>query len=162
MSANSMQTFNLYRQQRTVLTKYTKKSDFDKIQPKNSTDSADIHDGDSLKRLKHLTVKTMILRTLLCFVFLFGFCSAQQKVSDTDKLLTADVLKATLFAKTPEEKKYCDDIIKKRNDGTVPQQIFYGVYQKALSKDRGRRFAYFKSGIEMVCSQRGISLSTKQ
>jgi hypothetical protein len=37
-------------------------------------------------------------------------------------------------------------------------RIFYGVYQHAVTKDRGRRFAYFKSALEIVCKTEGVTL----
>ena len=73
-------------------------------------------------------------------------------------MFTADVLKTTLFAKTIDEKRFCDYVIQKRDDGTIPTRLLYGVYQKAVTKDRGRRFAYFKAGLELVCKREGIVL----
>ena len=104
----------------------------------------------------------MILRQLLYFGFVLGFaapCFAQQAVSNGDKLFTADVLKATLFAKTDDEKRFCDYVIQKRDDGTIPYRIVYGTYQKAITKDRVRRFAYFKTGLEILCKREGIVLN---
>ena len=106
-------------------------------------------------------LKTMILRPLFCTILVLGFafpCLAQQKSTDTDKHFTANVLKQTLFAKTDDERKFCDCVIQKRDNGTLPVAIIYGVYQKAMTKDQGRRFAYFKAGLELVCQQRGIVL----
>jgi hypothetical protein len=106
-------------------------------------------------------MRTVILRHLLFFV-LFG-CSAaagfaQQRGSDIDKLLTADVLKTRLFAKTPEERRFCDYVIQKRDNGTLPPRIIYAVFERAVTKDKGRRFAYFKLGLETLCRREGIAL----
>ena len=99
---------------------------------------------------------------LLCCLLLLGFaapCPAQLKSSETDKMFTADTLKATLFAKTADEKQFCDYVIQKRDDGTIPPRLIYGVYQKAVTKDRSRRFAYFKSGLETLCKREGLLLN---
>ena len=103
----------------------------------------------------------MDLRRLSCFVLIFGFavpCFAQKNDPETNKQFTADVLKATLFAKTADEKRFCDYVIQKRDDGTIPTRFIYGVHRKAIAKDRNRRFAYFKTGLEIVCKQEGIVL----
>ena len=103
----------------------------------------------------------MIVRRLLNFVLLFGFacpCLAQTTTADIDKLFTADVLKTTLFARTIDEKRFCEYVIQKRDDGTIPTRLIYGAYQKAVIKDRGRRFAYFKTGLELLCKREGIIL----
>ena len=105
--------------------------------------------------------KTVIVRQLFCFVFILGFvtpCFAQEGAPDTDKRFTADVLKTTLFARTPEEKKFCDYVIQKRDDGTIPPRLLYGVYQKSLTHDRNRRFTYFKTALEITCQREGITL----
>jgi len=85
-------------------------------------------------------------------------CFAQQQVAGSDKRLTATILKTTLYAKTDGEKAFCDYVIQKRDSGTIPTRLIYGVYQKALTKDKGRRFAYFKTGLEIMCQQEGIAL----
>ena len=103
----------------------------------------------------------MTAHRLFCFVLLLGFsspCLAQPTLSDLDKLFTADVLKATLYVRTNDEKRFCDYVIQKRDDGTVPTRLIYGAYQKAITKDRGRRFAYFKAGLELLCKREGIAL----
>ena len=104
----------------------------------------------------------MILHRLICFTLVFGFAItgfAQKEDPETNKLFTADVLKTTLFARTADEKKFCDYIIQKRDDGTIPTRLIYGVYRKAMTQDRNRRFAYFKSGLEIVCKREGIVLN---
>ncbi|MCL2004826.1 MAG: hypothetical protein FWG73_01565 [Planctomycetaceae bacterium] len=101
-----------------------------------------------------------MLRTLFFCVLLVGFampCSAQS-ANDIDKHFTADILKITLFARTKSERDFCDYVIQKRNDGTLPTQIIYSVHQKAVQKDRSRRFAYFKTALEIVCKREGIRL----
>ena len=103
----------------------------------------------------------MILRRLLYLTLLLVFaapCSAQQAAVEIDKIFTAEVLKTTLFARTIEERKFCDYVIQKRDDGTLPTRIIYGVHQKAMEKDRARRFTYFKMALETVCKQEGIVL----
>ena len=105
----------------------------------------------------------MILRRLFFLILVLGFtfpCFAQKDVAGTDKLFTADVLKVTLIAKTADEKKFCDYVIQKRDDGTIPSRIIYGVYRQAITKDRNRRFTYFKTGLEIVCKREGILLNT--
>jgi len=106
--------------------------------------------------------KSMILRQLFCFVLLLGFavpCFAQGNTADIDQQFTADVLKTTLFARTAEERQFCDYVIQKRDDGTIPRRIIYGVYQKAVTKDRSQRFIYFKTGLEILCKREGIVLN---
>ena len=103
-----------------------------------------------------------MIRRLFCLVLVLGFaapCLAQGNVADVDIRFTADVLKSTLFARTSEERSFCDYVIQKRDDGTIPSRLIYGVYQKALTKDRNRRFAYFKTGLEILCKREGIVLS---
>ena len=103
----------------------------------------------------------MIVRQLLYSVLVLGFavpCFAQQQVGDSDKRLTAVILKTTLYAKTDDEKDFCDYVIQKRDNGILPPRLLYGVYQNALTKEKGRRFAYFKSGLEIMCMREGIVL----
>jgi outer membrane lipoprotein-sorting protein len=114
-----------------------------------------------LLSFKNRPLKIVIVRRLLCLALVLGFvapCFAQQVPAESDKLFTAEVLKMTLFARTADEKRFCDYVIQKRDDGTIPTQIIYGVYRIAMTKDRGRRFAYFKSGLEFVCKREGITL----
>ena len=75
-----------------------------------------------------------------------------------DKHFTADVLKTRLFAKTPEDQQFCDLVIKKQNDGTIPHRLIYGVYQKAMTKEPNRRFLYFKTALEIMCKREGVAL----
>ena len=108
-----------------------------------------------------MSFKTATLYRLFCIIFALGFsalCFAQQEVTDLDKYFTADVLKVTLFPRTIDEAKFCEYVIEKRNDGTIPPQILYGIYQKAMEQDRGRRFPYFKTALEIVCEREGIIL----
>jgi len=108
----------------------------------------------------------MILRRLFCFALFCGIaafdfavpCSAQQTAAETDLLFTAEVLKMTLFARTEGEKRFCDYVIQKRDDGTIPVWIIYGVYQKAIAKEPSRRFTYFRMGVETLCRREGIVL----
>ena len=94
----------------------------------------------------------------LCFV---SPCFAQQQqtnLTEADKLFTADVLRITLFARTIDEWKFCEYVIQKRDDGTIPSQIIYLLHRKALNYDRHRRFAYFKMALETLCQREGIAL----
>ena len=103
----------------------------------------------------------MIVRRLFCFVLVLGFavpCYAQGN-ADIDRRFTADLLKMTLFAKTAEEALYCDYVIQKRDDGTLPPRILYGAYQRAMTKERNRRFIYFKAALEILCKREGIVLN---
>ena len=109
-----------------------------------------------------IPLKIVILRQLFCFLLLFGLtvpCFAQKADPETDKMFTADVLKATLFARTADEKKFCDNVIRKRDDGTIPARLIYGVHRKAVTQDKGRRFTYFKTGLEIACKREGIILN---
>lgn len=106
--------------------------------------------------------KNMIVCRSLCFALVLGFaanCLAQRNTSDIDRQFTADVLKIMLFAKTAEERQYCDYVIKKRDDGTIPARILYGAYQKAMTQERNRRFIYFKTALEILCKREGIVLN---
>jgi hypothetical protein len=105
----------------------------------------------------------MTLRRLLCFALVLGFASpsfAQPDVSETNKLFTARVLKETLPARTPAEQQFCDYVIRKRDDGTIPPQFVYGVYRIAMTKEKSRRFMYFKTGLETLCKREGIALNS--
>jgi hypothetical protein len=107
----------------------------------------------------------MITRQLFFGAFVLGFavpCLAQGNASDTDQRFTADVLKTTLFARTAEERRFCDYVIQRRDDGTIPARLIYAVYQKAVTKDRHRRFTYFRTGLEIVCKREGIVLNPTQ
>ena len=107
--------------------------------------------------------KIVISRRLFYFVLLFGLtvpCFAQKVDPETDKMFTADVLKATLFARTADEKRFCDYVIRKRDDGTIPARLVYGIHRKAMAQDRGRRFTYFKTGLEIACKREGIVLNS--
>ena len=108
-----------------------------------------------------MPLKTATLYRLLCMLSALGFavsCFAQQTPTDLDKYFTADVLKVTLFPRTIEEMWFCDYVIQKRDDGTIPPQLIYGVYRKAMLQDRGRRFAYFRAALEIMCMREGIIL----
>ena len=98
---------------------------------------------------------------LFCLIATLGWaipCFAQQNTSELDKQFTADVLKKTLFAKTLEEQRFCDYVIQKRDDGTIPARLIYGAYRHAITKDRVRRFSYFKTTLEILCRREGIAL----
>jgi len=86
-------------------------------------------------------------------------CFARGNDSDIDKQFTADVLKTMLYAKTAEERHYCDYVIQKRDDGTIPARLFYGAYQKAMTQEKNRRFLYFKTTLELLCKREGIALN---
>lgn len=107
--------------------------------------------------------KTVILRWLLCSTLVLGLaacCLAQDNVfvSDKDKQFTADVLKRTLSARTVEDKQFCDYVVQKRDNGTLPSHLFYSAYQKAMTKDVNRRSLYFKTALEALCKREGIVL----
>ena len=114
----------------------------------------------------HLSpLKTITARLLLCMVFALGSvapCLAQRDLSGADQRFTADILKTTLFARTAEDRQFCDYVIQKRDDGTIPSRLIYGVYQKAMTRDRNKRFAYFRSGLEITCKREGIVLNPTQ
>ena len=103
----------------------------------------------------------MIARPLFCFILVLGVaasCFAQGNPSDIDKQFTADVLKTTLFTRTAEERRFCDYVIQKRDDGALPARLIYGVYQKAMDKERHQRFVYFKTSLELLCKREGVVL----
>ncbi|GHT44776.1 hypothetical protein FACS189454_03040 [Planctomycetales bacterium] len=83
------------------------------------------------------------------------FISAAEQ--STQKL-TADILKKTLWAKTPSEDAYCDFVIAQRNAKMLPEKILVGVYQKSLGKDRSRRMVYFQKALESACKTQGVKL----
>ena len=106
--------------------------------------------------------ETVFLRQSLFFLFILGFaapCLAQRSDGETDKLFNADVLISTLFARTAEEKRFCEYVIQRRDEGTIPHRIIYGVYRKAITQERHRRFTYFRAGLEIVCQREGIVLN---
>jgi len=104
----------------------------------------------------------MISRRLFCVALVLSVAApsfAQGNVADVDRQFTADVLKTMLYAKTAEERHYCDYVILKRDDGTIPARLFYGAYQKAVTKERNQRFIYFKTTLELLCKREGIVLN---
>ena len=104
----------------------------------------------------------MILRQLPFLLFIFTFaipCFGQRNDGETEKYFTADVLISTLFARTAEERRFCEYVIQRRDEGTIPHRIIYGVYRKAMTQERHRRFAYFRAGLEIVCQREGIVLN---
>ena len=104
----------------------------------------------------------MIVRLLFgvaLFLSVSAHCFAQQSTADIDQRFTAELLKTTLFARTAEEKRFCDYVIQRRDAGTLPTRLIYGAYQMAMTKDRARRFAYFKAALELLCRREGIVLN---
>jgi hypothetical protein len=93
---------------------------------------------------------------LMFFLALQGF--TQTNDSESDTTLTADVLIATLYAKTISEKEYCENIIRLRDEKKLPSRIFYGVYRKSINLEKNRRFSYFQTGLEILCKREGIIL----
>ena len=65
----------------------------------------------------------------------------------------------TLFARTAEEQRFCVYVIERRDAGTIPPRLIYAVYRKAMQQDRGRRFAYFRTALEILCRREGIVLN---
>ena len=103
----------------------------------------------------------MSLRLLIFFAIVLGFaapCFAQQGAQPGSNL-TADVLIMTLFARTAEEQRFCIYVIERRDAGTIPPRLIYAVYRKAMQQDRGRRFAYFRTALEILCRREGIVLN---
>jgi len=135
---------------------FTENFDFGKMRPKNFYDSADTLD------VCPCLSKAMISRRLFCVALMLSVATpvfAQGSISDIDEQFTADVLKTMLYAKTAEERHYCDYVIQKRDDGTIPARLFYGAYQKAITKERNQRFLYFKTTLELLCKREGIVLN---
>ena len=100
----------------------------------------------------------MTSRRLCCTVLIFSLATSCFAQRATSELFTADVLKKELFARTNEERQFCDYVIKKRDDGTIPERIIYAVYRKAITQDQKKRFLFFKNGLEILCRQEGIVL----
>jgi hypothetical protein len=93
---------------------------------------------------------------LMLFLAPQGF--TQTSDSESDTTLTADVLIATLYAKTDAEKEYCENIIRLRDEKKLPSRIFYGIYRKSINLEKNRRFTYFQTGLEILCKREGIIL----
>ena len=111
----------------------------------------------------------MVARHFLIFFVFFSFAAvcgntlfAQKTVfvQNADTTLTADVLAKTLFAKTPAEEKYCENVIAARDAKILPNRILYSAYQYAMKKDKDRRFAYFQTAMTQLCKDAGVTLST--
>jgi len=111
----------------------------------------------SVRLFKNVMLRRLFCTTLVCI--LIPLCSAQDNTSDTAELFTAEVLKRELFARTPEDRQFCDYVIKKRDDGTIPARIIYAVYRKAITQDKNKRFLYFKTALETLCRREGIVLN---
>jgi hypothetical protein len=104
----------------------------------------------------------MLLRQCLILVAIVLFLNIEgiaQTISlENDTALTADVLIATLYAKTDTEKEYCENIIRLRDKKILPNRILYGVYRKSVNREKERRFTYFQTGLEILCKREGIDL----
>ena len=112
----------------------------------------------SRHRCLYVPLKTVV-RNLFTLVLLFGLTAPGFAQQEDRNSLSADILKAKLFAKTIDEQRFCNYVIQKRDDGTIPPQLIYGVYRKALTKEPARRFLYFKTGLEIMCQREGIVLT---
>lgn len=106
--------------------------------------------------------RLFLLICLTSTIFLFcastELCRAEQYGSTGENMLTADVLKMKLYAKTEAEKEYCDFVIRKRNEKILPDRILFGAYRRAVQEDKGRRFAYFRRALEILCKEAKIDL----
>jgi hypothetical protein len=100
---------------------------------------------------KHMNRRFFLFRLL---TIIFAADGVTANTSAAPSRLTADVLKATLAAKTPAEIKYCDTVIKLRDSGEISERVLSGVYRNAVSKDRNKRFVYFQRALENVRKQR--------
>ncbi len=78
---------------------------------------------------------------------------------DAETTLTAEVLAKTLYAVTPSEVQYCEDIINARNAGILPNKILFAAYKYAMKKEKDRRMVYFEIVIADLCKKQGIVLS---
>ena len=107
-------------------------------------------------------------RFRLCFAFLALvsmcggtlFAQTTDFVQNAEETLTADVLAKTLFAKTPAEEKYCENVIAARDAKILPNRILYSAYQYAMKKDRTRRFIHFQAALAQLCKDAGVTLPT--
>jgi hypothetical protein len=104
-----------------------------------------------------MPTRLLIFAGLLMF-FLAPQGFTQTNDSESDTTLTADVLIATLYAKTISEREYCENIIRLRNEKILPSRIFYGVYRKSINLEKNRRFTYFQTALEILCKREGIIL----
>ncbi len=79
-------------------------------------------------------------------------------MTTADNTLTAEVLCNSLYARTDEEREYCEFVIRMRDENVLPNRILYYAYKKAMQQDNSRRFIYFQTVLELVCERQGIVL----
>jgi hypothetical protein len=104
-----------------------------------------------------MTTRLLIFAGLLMFLLATqGF--TQTNDSEDNTILTADVLIATLYAKTEAEKEYCENIVRLKDENILPSRIFYGVYRKSINLEKNRRFIYFQTALKILCKREGIIL----
>ena len=96
----------------------------------------------------------MRLVALVFILLSFAFVAVAQETG----LSEMEILAKMLYAKNSEENAYCQYIIQQRDNGTLPEKIFYAVYRRAVEKEKSRRFIYFRTSIEILCKREGIVL----
>lgn len=96
-------------------------------------------------------------------VFLFPITlTAQMHDINSEGTITAEILRLKLYAKSEAENKYCDDVIKKRDEGVLPNRILVSAYRYAVQKEKTRRFIYFKTALERLCKEQKIELKAEK
>ncbi|GHT34806.1 hypothetical protein FACS189427_02820 [Planctomycetales bacterium] len=86
-------------------------------------------------------------------------CCAQNAAGEYgNEQLTAEVLQKSLYAKTPEEEAYCAFVVAQRDKKVLPDRVLYSAYRYAVSKDKDRRFSYFKYSLEKLYKNAGVVL----
>ncbi|MDR2168972.1 MAG: hypothetical protein LBP59_02410 [Planctomycetaceae bacterium] len=73
--------------------------------------------------------------------------------------LTSAILQNTLYTKTAAEVAYCDFVIRRCEDGTIPKRILYYVYYNTINAERNQRFVRFQKKLEYICKREKINLS---
>lgn len=64
--------------------------------------------------------------------------------------INADVLKKTLFPKSPRESAYLDGVIALRDKGKITNQSLNSAYNYAMKKRQDRRVQYFQNALETI------------
>ena len=93
---------------------------------------------------------------ILFLGLLFSFGTNWAVAQSSAGNITEKILTQTLYAKTDAETDFCKQAIKKRDQGVIPNQIFYAAYRYSVSKPKDRRFIYFQTSLERLCADSGI------
>lgn len=82
-----------------------------------------------------------------------GFLQSEER-----EPLTADVLCAQLYVKTPEEEAFVTRCVELRDQGVLPNRLLYTAYRYAVKKNKSRRYYYFRIVILRLCEDNDIPL----